>query len=121
MSGEAFYLIVAHLLLMQEDITGTVSAADKAVMKKTNDKISFPQNVPFTQRKSLRTTVRRILKTKSMQYQVTSPLVNCRNLLGDHDNLSARVEKKGLEERTVRGYPVSYLHRYLDSNKLAVS
>ena len=57
----------AHpLLLLKEDITGTVSAADKAVMKKTNDKISFAQNVSFTQRKSLRTTVRRIPKTKSM-------------------------------------------------------
>ena len=59
-------LSTPSLLLLKEDITGTLLAADKAVMKKTNNKIYFAQNISFTQRKSLRTTVRRISKTKSM-------------------------------------------------------
>ena len=105
------------LLLPKEDVPGTVPAADKTVLKKTNNKISFAKNVSFTQQKSLRTLVHRIPKTMSMPQQVTSPMLHRRIVLGDRNNQSFRTDKKG----TAGGYPVSYLCRYIERKRLAAS
>ena len=83
------------LLLPKEDIPGTMTATDKVVLKKTNDKILFAPNVSFAQRKPLRRSVRRIpkpqgTKKKSVLQRVTqrvvSPLVHRMNVLGDRGN-----------------------------------
>ena len=90
------------ILLPKEDVPGTMSATDKAVLKKTKGKVSFAPCVSFAQQKSLRQRVRKMpksqrIKTKLMPQKVTSPLVHRRSVLGDRDNRSAQVDKKQTE------------------------
>ena len=51
-NNEAERILTPPLLLLHEDVTGTISGADKAVLKKTNDKITFAPRVSFAQKPS---------------------------------------------------------------------
>ena len=95
---EAERLSTHSLLRSNEDVPGTMTAADKTVLKKTNDKVSFAPCVSFVQRKSLKQPVRRTpktqgTKTKSMPQRVTSLLVHHMNMLGVRDNKSPRYRR----------------------------
>ena len=88
---EAECLRTPPLLLHKRDKLGTMTTADKIVLKKTNDKISFAPDVSFAQRTSLRPQVPRTKKTQGtrckstpqrMTHQVAPPLVHLRNVLG---------------------------------------
>ena len=51
-----------------------------------------------------------------MPQQVISPLVHCKSMLGDSDNRSTQVDKKGTEGQTARCYPVVYMRRHVESD-----
>ena len=89
---EAERLLTHPLLLPKEDKSETMSTADKNVLKKTTNNISFAPNVKFTQRTLLRPKVPRIneeqeTRQKSMPQRVTNQvapsLKHCRSMLGD--------------------------------------
>ena len=86
------FLKTLPLPLPKEDDSKWLSTADKNVLKKTTNNISFAPDVKFTQQTILRPNVPRINKEQntrqeSMRQQVTntvvSPLMHCRSVLGD--------------------------------------
>ena len=88
-------LIIHPLLLPKEDVPGIMTAADKVILKKTNDKIYFAPDVSFVQQTSLTPQIPRIKKIqgtrkKSMPqrvtHQIAPPQVHRKSMLGDRDN-----------------------------------
>ena len=87
------------LLLPKEEETEEMWTEDKNVLKKTINNILFSPSVKFTeqfQRTLLRPEVTRLRKQGTIQKpvpqqvtdQVATPLKNCGNVLGDHENTS---------------------------------
>ena len=100
--GEAEHLRTHPLLLPKEDKSEKMSTADKNVLKKTTNNISFAPNVKFTQQTLLRPNVPRINKKqntrqKSVRQQVTntvaSPLTHRRSVLGDQTSRSPQYQR----------------------------
>ena len=90
------------LLLTKDDDSIKLSTADKNVLNKTTNNISFAQDVKFTQRTLLRPNVPRINKEqntrqKLVRQQVTNtvapPLTHRRNVLGDQLSRSPQYQR----------------------------
>ena len=90
------------LLLPKEDDSTKLSTADKNVLNKTTNNISFAPDVKFTQRTLLRPNVPRInmeqnTRQKSVRQQVTntvaSPLTHHRSVLGDQISRSPQYQR----------------------------
>ena len=90
---EAECLLTHPLLLLKEDVQSIMSTADKAVLEKTNDRLSSAPHVSFAHKTTTDT------ETNSMpqraKQQVYTPLVHWRAVIGDHGNRYAKPDSKG--------------------------
>ena len=118
---EAEHLRTHPLLLTKEDDSKGLSTADKNIIKKTTNNISFAPDVKFTQRTLLRPNVPRINKEhntrqESMQQQVTNtvaPLLTHHiSVLGDQLSRSPQyrryleMKRRGQTERSCSIPPI---------------
>ena len=99
---EAERLRTHPLLLLKDDDSKKLSMADKNVLNKTTNNISFAPDVKFTQRTLLKPNVPRINKEqntiqKSVRQQVTNtvtpPLTHHRSVLGDQISRSPQYQR----------------------------
>ena len=99
--NEAERLRTHPLLLPKEDDSTKLSTANKNVLNKTTNNVSFVPDVKFTQRTPLRPNVPRINKEKntrqkSVQQQVTNivapPLTHRRSVSRDHISRSPQYQ-----------------------------
>ena len=100
--NEAERLRTHPLLLPKNDDSKKLSMADKNVLNKTTNNISFAPDVKFTQRTLLKPNVPRINKEqntiqKSVRQQVTNtvtlPLTHHRSVLGDQISRSPQYQR----------------------------
>ena len=85
--NEAKHLLTHSLLLSNEDVPGTMTAADTAVLKQTRDNIYFEPRVSFAQKTSTEIGTESV--PQRVTKQVLTPLMHRKSVLGDHNNWSA--------------------------------
>ena len=90
---EAECLLTHPLLLLKEDVQGIMSTADKAVLGKTHDRLSFALHVSFAHKTPTETETKSM--PQRMKQQVYTLLVHWKTVIEDHGNWYAQPDSKG--------------------------